>query len=56
MNTKYPTLIYLRVATAEQETDSQEHQVFEYCRVRGWHSPRIFRGCHVKSDINSPGA
>lgn len=34
--TKNPTIVYLRVSTAEQETDSQEHQVLEYCRVRGW--------------------
>jgi DNA invertase Pin-like site-specific DNA recombinase len=33
--TKNPTIVYLRVSTAEQETDSQEHQVLEYCRVRG---------------------
>ncbi len=41
MNTKKPTIIYLRVSTAEQETDSQEHQVLEYCRVRGWQSLQI---------------
>ncbi len=35
MNTKNPTIVYLRVSTTEQETDSQEYQVLEYCKVRG---------------------
>ena len=39
MKTKKSTIIYLRVSTAEQETDSQEHQILEFCRVRGWDSP-----------------
>ena len=43
MNTKNPTIVYLRVSTAEQETNSQEHQVLDYCRVRGWQEPLILR-------------
>jgi DNA invertase Pin-like site-specific DNA recombinase len=36
MNTKNPTIVYLRFSTTEQETDSQEYQVLEYCnKVRG---------------------
>ena len=43
MKTKNSTIVYLRVSTAEQETDSQEHQVLEYCRVRGWPEPLVLR-------------
>lgn len=28
--------IYIRVSTAEQETDLQEHELKEYCERRGW--------------------
>jgi DNA invertase Pin-like site-specific DNA recombinase len=28
--------IYVRVSTAEQETDLQEHELKEYCEQRGW--------------------
>lgn len=28
--------IYVRVSTAEQETDLQEHELKEYCERRGW--------------------
>ena len=28
--------IYVRVSTAEQETDLQEHELQEYCERRGW--------------------
>ena len=55
MNTKNPTIIYLRVSTAEQETDSQEHQVLEFCRVRGWQSPRIFRDAASGAATTRPG-
>ena len=55
MNTKNPTIIYLRVSTAEQETDSQEHQVLEYCGVRGWQSPRIFRDAASGATSTRPG-
>jgi DNA invertase Pin-like site-specific DNA recombinase len=55
MNTKNPTLIYLRVSTAEQETDSQEHQVLEYCRIRGWFSPHVFRDAASGAASTRPG-
>jgi DNA invertase Pin-like site-specific DNA recombinase len=55
MNTKNPTIIYLRVSTAEQETDSQEHQVLEFCRVRGWLSPQIFRDSASGATSTRPG-
>jgi DNA invertase Pin-like site-specific DNA recombinase len=46
--TKNPTIVDLRVSTAEQETDSQEHQVLGYCKVRGWQTPLILRdACRV---------
>jgi DNA invertase Pin-like site-specific DNA recombinase len=55
MNTENPTIIYLRVSTAEQETDSQEHQVLEFCRVRGWLSPLIFRDAASGAASTRPG-
>jgi DNA invertase Pin-like site-specific DNA recombinase len=55
MNTKIPTIVYLRVSTTEQETDSQEHQVVEYCRVRGWAEPLILRDAASGSTTNRPG-
>ena len=53
--TKNPTIVYLRVSTAEQETDSQEHQVLEYCRVRGWQPPVIFRDAASGASTSRPG-
>lgn len=53
--TKNPTLVYLRVSTAEQETDSQQHQVMEYCRVRGWQSPLLFRDAASGAASSRPG-
>ena len=53
--TKNPTIVYLRVSTAEQETDSQEHQVLEYCRVRGWQPPLIFRDAASGASSSRPG-
>ena len=53
--TKNPTIVYLRVSTAEQETDSQEHQVLEYCRVRGWQPPVIFRDAASGASSSRPG-
>jgi putative DNA-invertase from lambdoid prophage Rac len=53
--TKNPTIVYLRVSTAEQETDSQEHQVLEYCRVRGWQPPIIFRDAASGASSSRPG-
>ena len=53
--TKNPTIVYLRVSTAEQETDSQEHQVLEYRRVRGWQPPAIFRDAASGASSTRPG-
>jgi hypothetical protein len=55
VNPECPPFIYLRVSTAEQETDSQEHQVLEYCRVRGWLSPQIFRDSASGATSTRPG-
>lgn len=55
MNTKNPTIVYLRVSTIEQETDSQEHQVLEYCRVRGWSDPLIIRDSASGATMSRPG-
>ena len=52
---KNPTIVYLRVSTVEQETDSQEHQVLEYCRVRGWQEPRILRDSASGATTTRPG-
>jgi len=53
--TKNPTVVYLRVSTAEQETDSQEHQVLEYCRIRGWQPPLIIRDAASGASSSRPG-
>jgi DNA invertase Pin-like site-specific DNA recombinase len=55
MNTMNPTIVYLRISTAEQETDSQEHQVLEFCRVRGWQSPLIVRDMASGAVSSRPG-
>ena len=55
MNTKNPTIVYLRVSTTEQETDSQEHQVLEYCKVRGWQNPIILRDAASGATTSRPG-
>src|SRR5437899_1206969 len=36
MNAMKRAAIYVRVSTAEQETDLQEHELQEYCERRGW--------------------
>lgn len=41
--------IYVRVSTAEQETDLQEHELQEYCERRGW-------SCVVYRDKGQSGA
>jgi predicted site-specific integrase-resolvase len=53
--TKNPTIVYLRVSTAEQENDSQVHQVLEYCRVRGWQPPVVFRDAVSGASSSRPG-
>ena len=55
MNTKNPTIVYLRVSTTEQETDSQEYQVLEYCKVRGWQNPIILRDSASGATTSRPG-
>ena len=55
MNTNKSTIVYLRVSTTEQETDSQEHQVLEYCRVRGWTDPLIIRDSASGVSTSRPG-
>jgi DNA invertase Pin-like site-specific DNA recombinase len=55
MNTNKSTIVYLRVSTTEQETDSQEHQVLEYCRVRGWMDPLIIRDSASGVSTSRPG-
>lgn len=55
MNTKNQTIVYLRVSTAEQETDSQEHQVMEFCRVRGWQAPLVLRDSASGVATTRPG-
>ena len=55
MNTKNPTIVYLRVSTTEQETDSQEYQVLEYCQVRGWQNPIILRDAASGATTSRPG-
>ena len=41
--------IYVRVSTAEQETDMQETELLEYCEKRGW-------SCVAYRDKNQSGA
>jgi DNA invertase Pin-like site-specific DNA recombinase len=36
MDNQKRAAIYVRVSTAEQETDLQEHELQEYCERRGW--------------------
>jgi DNA invertase Pin-like site-specific DNA recombinase len=43
MNANEIVAVYLRVSTVDQNTEAQEHQVLEFCRKRGWRSPRVFR-------------
>jgi DNA invertase Pin-like site-specific DNA recombinase len=55
MKSKGTVAVYLRVSTAEQRTESQEHQVLNYCRKRGWRSPRIFRDSECGASRKRPG-
>jgi DNA invertase Pin-like site-specific DNA recombinase len=49
MNEKKRAAIYVRVSTAEQNTDSQESELKEYCGRRGW-------TCAVYRDHGQSGA
>ena len=43
-------------STAEQKTDSQEHQVLVFCRVRGLAIAPDIPRCRVRSGYDSAGA
>src|SRR5450755_643223 len=49
MDNQKRAAIYVRVSTAEQETDLQEHELKEYCERRGW-------SCVVYRDKGQSGA
>jgi DNA invertase Pin-like site-specific DNA recombinase len=49
MNEKKRAAIYVRVSTAEQNTDAQESELREYCARRGW-------GCVLYRDHGQSGA
>lgn len=50
-----PTAVYLRVSTIDQNPRSQEREVLEYCRRRGWATPRIFRDKASGGKASRPG-
>ena len=55
MNANEIVAVYLRVSTVDQNTKAQEHQVLEYCRKRGWRSPRVFRDLVCGAANHRPG-
>jgi DNA invertase Pin-like site-specific DNA recombinase len=55
MNANEIVAVYLRVSTADQNTDAQEHQVLDFCRKRGWRAPRIFRDSVCGATNHRPG-
>jgi|ERR1035438_7259602 DNA invertase Pin-like site-specific DNA recombinase len=55
MKPKDKVAVYLRVSTADQNTDAQEYQVLEFCRRRGWRSPLIFRDSASGAALRRPG-
>ena len=55
MNANDIVAVYLRVSTADQNTDAQEHQVLDFCRKRGWRSPRVFRDSACGAAYHRPG-
>jgi DNA invertase Pin-like site-specific DNA recombinase len=55
MSAKDIVAVYLRVSTAEQKTEAQEHQVLDYCRQRGWRRPRVFRDSVCGASRNRAG-
>lgn len=55
MNANDIVAVYLRVSTADQNTDAQEHQVLDFCRKRGWRSPRVFRDSACGAANHRPG-
>jgi DNA invertase Pin-like site-specific DNA recombinase len=55
MNANDIIAVYLRVSTADQSTDAQEQQVLDFCRKRGWRSPRVFRDSACGAANHRPG-
>ncbi len=55
MKSKDKVAVYLRVSTADQNTDAQEYQVLDFCRRRGWRSPHIFRDSASGAALRRPG-
>ena len=55
MKLKAVVAVYLRVSTADQNTDAQEQQVLDYCRKRGWRSPNVFRDSASGAKSQRPG-
>lgn len=55
MNANEIVAVYLRVSTVDQNTEAQEHQVLEFCRKRGWRSPRVFRDLVCGAANHRPG-
>jgi len=55
MNANDTVAVYLRVSTIDQNTEAQEHQVLDFCRRRGWRSPRVFRDSACGATYNRPG-
>ena len=55
MISKNIVAVYLRVSTVDQHTEAQEQQVLEFCRKRGWRSPRIFRDSASGAAFHRPG-
>jgi DNA invertase Pin-like site-specific DNA recombinase len=55
MNANEIVAVYLRVSTVDQNTEAQEHQVLEFCRKRGWRSPRVVRDLVCGAANHRPG-
>jgi DNA invertase Pin-like site-specific DNA recombinase len=55
MNANDIVAVYLRVSTVDQNTEAQEYQVLDFCRRRGWRSPRVFRDSACGVSNHRPG-
>jgi len=49
------TSIYVRVSTGDQTTDSQEHELRNYCARRGWSDLQIYSDQISGAKFNRPG-
>ena len=49
------TIVYLRVSTGDQSTDSQEHELRAYCERRGWSDLQIYSDQISGAKFNRPG-